>query len=131
MVSRFGDEMSTIRIEVDGAGDLSEVYRWFTQHRGGVVELDRTRRLSFGIPITGARAVIVAVTLQDERRLGPQMGGVVRAISNRTSLEPVRMVFEGRSPIGVARSEAEAMAMEILETVSKRMTTGEPAERVA
>jgi len=123
--------MGTIRIEADGAGDLSQVYQWFTRHRGSSVELDRTRRLAFGIPITGARAVIVAVTLQDEGTPGPQLGGVVRAISNRTSLEPVRLVFEGRSPAGLERGEAEAMAAEILEVVSKRMTNRELVERVA
>ncbi|HEY0829735.1 MAG TPA: hypothetical protein VGE99_01250 [Candidatus Dormibacteraeota bacterium] len=123
--------MGTIRIETDGAGDLSQVYRWFARHRGGVVELDQTRRLALGIPITGARAVIVAVTLQDQRRPRPELGGVVRAISNRTNLEPVRLVFEGRSPAGLPRNEAEAMATEVLAAVSRSMTTDDLVERVA
>ena len=123
--------MGTIRIETDGAGDLSQVNRWFARHRGGVVELDQTRRLALGIPVTGARAVIVAVTLQDERRPGPELGGVVRAISNRTNLEPVRLVFEGRSPVGLPRSEAEAMATEVLDAVSRSITTDDLVERVA
>ena len=123
--------MSTIRIEADGAGDLSSVYDWFTRHRGDVVELDRGRTVAFGIPIVGARAVIVAVTLQDEGQSGPQLGGVVRAISNRTNLQPVRLVFEGRSPAGLAPDKAEALATQILDVVSKEITTGELAERVA
>jgi len=131
MVHRFGDEMSTIRIEAEGPGGLSQVYEWFTRHRGSIIELDRSRRLGFGIPIIGARAVIVAVTLQDERQPRPQLGGVVRAISNRTDLEPVRLVFEGRSPIGMSPDEAEALATEILDVVAKRMIAGELVERVA
>ena len=131
MIHRFGDEMGTIRIEADGSGDLSQLYEWFTRHRGGIVELDRGRKLAFGIPIVVARAVIVAVTLQDERAPGFQLGGVVRALSNRTNVEPVRLVFEGRSRIGVAPDEAEALATEILDVVSKRMTSGELVERVA
>jgi hypothetical protein len=123
--------MGTIRIEADGAGDLSQVNRWFARHRGGVVELDQTRRIALGIPITGARAVLVAVTLQDERRPRPELGGVVRAISSRTNLEPVRLVFEGRSPIGLPRSEAEAMATEVLHAVSRSITTDDLVERVA
>ncbi|SRR5712692_557986 len=123
--------MSTIRIEADGAGDLSQVYQWFTQHRGGIVELDRGRRLTLGIPISGARAVLVAVTLQDERSPGPELGGVVRAISNRTNLEPVRLVFQARSPNGVARDEAEALATEILFAVAKLMIPVDLVDRVA
>jgi len=131
MVHRFGDEMSTIRIEAEGPGGMLQVYEWFTRHRGSIVELDRSRRLGFGIPIVGARAVIVAVTLQDERQPRPQLGGVVRAISNRTDLGPVHLVFEGRSPIGMPSDEAEALATEILDIVSKRMIAGELVERVA
>jgi hypothetical protein len=123
--------MGTIRIETDGAGDLSQVNRWFARHRGRVVELDQTRRLALGIPIKGARAVIVAVTLHDGRRPGPELGGVVRAISNRTNLEPVRLIFEGRSPVGLPRSEAEAIATEVLDVVSRSITTDELVERVA
>ncbi len=123
--------MSAIRIEADGAGDLSRVYQWFTQHRGGIVELGGGRRLTIGTPITGARAVIVAVTLQDERSPGPELGGVVRAISNRTNQEPVRLVFEGRSANGLARDEAEALATEILFAVAKLVTPGDLVERVA
>ena len=79
--------MSTIRIETDGTSDLARVYLWLTRHRGQAVELDRNKRLVFGVPITGARAVIVAVSLQDDRRPGTQLGGVMRAISSR--IEPL------------------------------------------
>lgn len=56
---------------------------------------------------------------------------MVRAISNRTNLEPVRLVFEGRSPAGLPRNEAEAMATEVLAAVSRSMTTDDLVERVA
>src|SRR5256885_9875498 len=100
--------MSTIRIETDGTSDLARVYLWLTRHRGQAVELDRNKRLVFGVPITGARAVIVAVSLQDDRRPGTQLGGVMRAISSRIDTEPVRLAFQGRLP-GGWRPHASAM----------------------
>src|SRR5207237_10338047 len=90
--------MSTIRIETYGTSDLARVYLWLTRHRGQAVELDRNKRLVFAVPISGARAVIVAVSLQDDRRRGTHLGGVMRAISSRIDTAPVRLVFEGRSP---------------------------------
>src|SRR3989440_11725293 len=104
---RVGGEMSTIRIETDGTSDLARVYLWLTRHRGQAIELDRTKRLVFGVPISGARAVIVAVSLQDDRRPGAQLGGVMRAISSRVDSDPVRLVVEGRSAGGLTPSEAE------------------------
>ena len=82
----------TIRIETDGASDLSHVYLWFARHRGQVVRLDDTKGLVLGTPISGPRAVIVAAVLQDDRRPEPRLGGVVRALSNRTDSPPVRLV---------------------------------------
>ena len=108
----------TIRIETDGASDLGRVHHWLTRHRGEVVNLDGTRRLALGTPISGARAVIIAAVVQDDAHPGPQIGGVVRALSNRSDFEPVRLVFEGRSPAGLPREEAEATAMAILERIS-------------
>src|SRR5256885_13466609 len=98
--------MNAIRIETDGAAGLGRVYLWLTRHRGQVVELDGARRLALGVPITGARAVIIAAVMQDDGTTGPQLGGVLRAISNRTVDEPVRLVFGGCSPCRPTRDEA-------------------------
>jgi len=123
--------MSTIRIETDGTSDLASVYLWLTRHRGQAVDLDRTKRLVFGVPISGARAVIVAVSLQDDRRPGTQLGGVMRAISSRVDTEPVRLVFEGRSPGGLMPDEAEGVATRILQTISEQIASDGLVENVA
>lgn len=121
----------TIRIETDGASDLSHTASWLARHRGEVVRIDDTKRLALGNPISGARAVIIAAALEDDVRPGPQLGGVVRALSNRTESEPVRLVFEGRSPAGLPRDEAEAMAAEVLERISVLVDDDQPVAEVA
>jgi hypothetical protein len=110
--------MGTIRIETEGSVDLARVYSWMTRHRGQVVALDETRRLALGVPITGARSVLVAAVVQDETRPGPELGGVVRALSNRTDAEPTKLVFEGRSSGALTRDEAEAIATGVLRRIS-------------
>src|SRR5438309_10049765 len=112
--------MSTIRIETYGTSDLARVYLWLTRHRGQAVELDRNKRLVFGVPISGARAVIVAVSLQDDRRPGTQLGGVMRAISSRIDSEPVRLVFEGRSPGGLTPDATERVATGVRQAMSQQ-----------
>lgn len=124
--------MSTIRIETDGASDLSQTQSWLGRHRGDVVRIDDSKRLALGTPISGGRAVIVAAVVQDDGRPGPQLGGVVRALSNRTATGPVRLVFEGRSPAGLPRDEAEAIAAEVLERISTLVVDGDqPMAEVA
>jgi len=66
--------MSAIRTESDGANDLARVYLWLSRHRGQSVELDRGSRLELGVPISGARAVIVGVALHPGPR-GHRGGG--------------------------------------------------------
>src|SRR3989442_14991785 len=123
--------MSTIRIETDGTSDLARVYLWLTRHRGQAVELDRNKRLVFGVPISGARAVIVAVSLQDDRRPGTQLGGVMRAISSRIDTEPVRLVFEGRAPGGLAPAKAERGATRVLQAISPQDASDDLVENLA
>ena len=96
---------------------------WLSRHRGQTLELDRARQLEFGVPISAARAVLVAVTLQD--------GGVVRAIANRSLAEPVRLVFEGRSPAHLQPEDAETAASELLDTISRLVVEDEPVAEVA
>src|SRR5919109_4995047 len=121
----------TIRIETDGPGDLARITLWLAQHRGKMVQIDDSRRLILGTPITGARAVIVAAVLQDDAHPDPQIGGVVRALANRTDAEPVRLVFEGRSPAGLPRDEAEGIASELLERISSLVVDDRPMAEVA
>ena len=45
--------MGTIRIETDGASDMSRVYGWLAKHRGQVVALDTERTLTLGAPKQG------------------------------------------------------------------------------
>lgn len=123
--------MGTIRIETEGSADLARVHAWMTRHRGQVVALDETKRIALGVPITGARSVLVAAVVQDETRPGPQLGGVVRALSNRTDAEPVKLVFEGRSPGGLTRDEAEAIATGVLERISGLVVDDLPLAEVA
>jgi hypothetical protein len=110
--------MSRIRIETDATSDLARVHLWFARHRGQVVRLDATRRLALGVPISGARAVIVAADMRDEGRPGVQIGGVVRALSNPTAADPVRLVFDGRALGGLPRSQAAVEAAALLERIS-------------
>ncbi len=123
--------MSTIRIEADGTSDLSRVHLWLLQHRGQIVQLDDTTQVALGVPISGARAVIVAVALQDDHRQGPQLGGVLRALANRSDREPVHLVFDVRSAGGLPPAQAEAVAAMILEGVAERIAADDLVQHVA
>src|SRR6266478_5151202 len=107
----------TIRIERDGASNLASVHLWLTRHRSEVIALDEGKHLELGTPISGARAVLIAAVLKDDGRPGPQLGGILRAISSRTDGEPVRFVFDGRSPGALSREQAETVAADLLEQV--------------
>ena len=48
-----------------------------SRHRGQTLDLDRTGQLEFGVPISAARAVLVAVTLQDGDPTTTRLGVVV------------------------------------------------------
>src|SRR3954471_21899460 len=87
-----------IHIEAQAATDLERVHEWFSAHRGQRIALDPERRIELGAPISGARAVLVAVTVQAAEATAPELGGVVRALASPRSEEPALLVFEGRSP---------------------------------
>ena len=126
---KVGDDMSAIRIETDGAGDVARVYRWIARHRGQNVELDGGRSLSVGAPISGARAVIVAVGLQEAGT--SRIAGVLRALSGPSAPDHVRFVFEGRSPGMLGSEEGEALALELVEGISAQIAGEQPVENVA
>lgn len=124
-------DMGTIRIETEGTSNLARVYLWLSRHRGQVVQLAAAKQLTLGAPISGARAAIVAAVLEDDRGSGPQLGGVLRAVSSRTPAEPVRLVFEGRAPGGLARADAEAAAADLLHEIDTRIAMEELEAKVA
>ncbi len=104
---------------------------WLSRHRGQTLDLGRTRQLEFGVPISAARAVLVAVTLQDGEGTTTRLGGVVRAIANRSESQPVRLVFEGRSPAHLQPEDAASAASELLGTISRLVAEDEPVAEVA
>lgn len=123
--------MNPIRVEADGTTDLARVHLWLSRHRGQVVELDHNRRVAFGVPISGARAVIAAVVVDDDDKPGTQLGGVVRALAKRTNAEPVRLVFEGRSAAQVSGEDARAQATHLLDEISMLVADDEVVAHVA
>ena len=127
----YGCILQGIRIEVEGPGDLPRMQEWLSRHRGQTLELDRARQLEFGVPISAARAVLVAVTLQDGDRTTTRLGGVVRAIANRSVADPVRLVFEGRSPSHLQPKDAETAASEVLGTISRLIAEEDRVAEVA
>ena len=111
--------MSTvIRLETTAGARLAQVQDWFAAHRGQTIGLARERRLELGAPISGARAVLVAVTLQSADAPAPDLGGVVRALASHRGDEPALLVFEGRSPAHMADDDARSLASDMLEAIS-------------
>jgi hypothetical protein len=119
-----------IRIETAATTDLTHAQDWLSRHRGQTFELDRSRQLELGVPISAPRAVLVAVTLQDGGTT-PQIGGVVRAIASRSDGDPVRLVFEGRSPAHLPAEEARSEALQMLDAMSGLMAEDESVAQVA
>jgi hypothetical protein len=106
--------MGTIRIETDGTTEMSRVYKWLTSHRGQVVPLDTDRTLTLGVPISGARAVMIAAVLNNG------VGGVLRALANITG-PPIRFVFDIRSKAGLDANEVRVIGAEALDAISRQI----------
>lgn len=123
--------MSRIRIEADGTTDLSRVYLWLSAHRGQTVDLDETRRVALGTPISGARAVIVAASVQDDNLPGPQLGGVLRALSNLDPRQPVRFAYDVRATAGLDAATVEHVGSDVVRAVSALIGEAQPAAKVA
>jgi hypothetical protein len=116
--------MGTIRIEADGAIEMSRVYRWLANHRGQVVPLDTERTLTLGAPISGARAVIIAAVLNNG------VGGVLRALANLTG-PPIRFVFDIRSRAGLDPNEVRAIGVDALDAISRQIAEDDVVSQVA
>ena len=109
---------AAIRMETTATARLAQVQEWFSAHRGETIGLARERRIELGAPISGARAVLVAVTLRSADGRAPDLGGVVRALASRRGDEPALLVFEGRSPAHLPDDDAGSLAAELLEAIS-------------
>lgn len=116
--------MGAIRIEADGRSDMSRVYRWLTSHRGQVVPLDADKTLTLGVPISGARAVIIAAVLNNG------VGGVLRALASLTG-PPIRFVFDIRSRAGLDAGEVRAIGAEALDAISRQIAEDDAVSQVA
>lgn len=116
--------MGVIRIEADGASDMSEVYAWLSRHRNQVVPIDSDRNLSLGVPITGARAVLVAAVLDNG------IGGVMRALTNLAG-RPIRLIFDVRARAGLAPDEVRVMGARVLDSISRQIAEEDLVARVA
>ena len=116
--------MGTIRIEADGASEMSRVQRWLTNHRGQVVPLDGDRTMMLGVPISGARAVIIAAVLNNG------VGGVLRALASLTG-PPIRFVFEIRSRAGLNANEVRVIGAEALDAISRHIAEDDDVSKVA
>jgi hypothetical protein len=109
---------SGIQIQAPSASDLAHVQDWLGAHRGQSIELGGSRSLELGAPITGARAVLVAVTLQSTDWPAPDLGGVVRVLAGPRGDEPALLVFKGRSPAHMPDDEARSLAAKMLEAIA-------------
>lgn len=116
--------MGAIRIEADGASEMSRVYRWLANHRGQVVALDADKTLTLGVPISGARAVIIAAVLNNG------VGGVLRALANITG-PPIRLVFDIRAKAGLDANEVRAIGAEALDAISRQIAEDAAISQVA
>ena len=116
--------MGTIRVEADGATELSRVYRWLTAHRGQDVSVDPGNILTLGVPISGARAVIIAAMLSNG------VGGVLRALSNITG-PPIRFVFDIRAKAGLDPGQVRALGAQALESISRHIEEDDAVTQVA
>lgn len=116
--------MGAIRIEAEGGSAMGDVYAWLSRHRNQVVALDSHRSVRLGVPISGARAVIVAAVLDNG------IGGVLRALANLTG-PPVRLVFDVRARAGFAPKDVQIAGADVLDLISRQIAEEESVSRVA
>lgn len=115
--------MAAIRIETDGASGMNKVYSWLARYRGQVIDLDTERKLALGVPISGARAVIVAAVL------GNGVGGVLRALADLSG--SVRLVFDIRSRAGLNPDEVRAIGTDALDAIARQIAEDDLVTKVA
>ena len=118
------DRVDTIRIEADETVAMPQVYSWLNRHRNDVVTVGPERKLKLGVPISGARAVIIAAVVDSG------IGGMLRALSNLSG-PPVRLVFDIRSKGGRPAEEIRAVGSEVLDSISRQIAEEDLVSRVA
>lgn len=118
-------EMGTVRVEADGTSDLYRVYLWLNRHRGQTVELGDGRKLTLGVPISGARSAIVAAVTDDG------IGGVFRAIATADESRPVRLMFDVRASGGRDAADVQELGAGVLRALSSHIADSELFDRVA
>lgn len=117
--------MSSVRVEADGASDLYRVYLWLNRHRGQTVDLGDGRKLTLGVPISGARSAIVAAVTDDG------IGGVFRAIATADESRPVRLVFDVRASRGRDVVDVREIGADVLRALSSHIAGADLFDRVA
>jgi hypothetical protein len=115
--------MGAIRIETDGTGGMDRVYSWLARHRGQVIDLGAEQKVMLGVPISGARAVIIAAVLSNG------VGGVLRALTNLTG--SVRLVFDIRSRAGLDADQVRAIGTDALDSIARLMAEENLVTQVA
>lgn len=101
--------------------DWTGAYVWLSQHRGATVALGRRPgilRMGVGLPITGIRAVICAVTLSADGDGSVLLNGTVTVTAGRKAGESARLAFDGGSPARLTRAEATLVAAEMVQALS-------------
>lgn len=116
--------MGVIRIETDGATGMSEVRAWLARHRNQVITIDPDKSVMLGVPITGARAVLVAALLDNG------IGGVVRALTSLAG-RPIRLIFDVRARGGLAPDEVRVVGAQVLDSISRQIAGEDLVSRVA
>jgi hypothetical protein len=105
---------------------------WLSHHRGTTVELtEDSWRVSFGAPLTAARAAICLIALHRVGDDAPVVSGCLRAIANPAGTGPTRLVFEGRSRNKLTRDDADMTAGEMLVALAERIASDDLLESVA
>lgn len=122
-----------IRAERPGLTSLARICLWLSHHRGTTVELRaHAWRVSFGAPLTAARAAVCPIALH---RGGdddvPVVSGCLRAIANPAMTGPACLVFEGRSQNKLTRDVADMTAGEMLAAIAERIASDDLLESVA
>lgn len=117
--------MGAVRVEADATSDLYRVYLWLNRHRGQTVDLGEGRKLTLGVPISGARSAIVAAVTDDG------IGGLLRAIATPDEDRPVRLMFDVRATRGRDAREVEEVGSGVLRAVSAHIADADLFERVA
>ncbi len=117
--------MAAIRVEIPDENDLYRVYLWLMHHRGQTVDAGDGRMVRLGVPVSGARATIVAAVVEGS------VGGVLRALATSDASRPVRLVFDIRSTRGVDPDGARKIGASVLTSIAAQISRDELFASVA